>query len=441
MIYRPVRSILRSDVMPTFNGVLDYEMTRRNCDGSLVVVGTPTTTDVTTSIHPDGTTISRTTPPNKGSYDKNGFRPFTDHEASGRKIRAANVGQVQMVTNGTSCAGTNPLTYQKLYAKSSVYLSAVSLGPPTGLVSPEDHWSPLVAQAIAESVTGSFDVSTNLAELPKAIAMLANAKNKLASSFIDTLRAYLARHKKGGASGASELSKLFADLADSRTRMVRFRKLIDDMSSMWLELRYGWRPLLYSIMDLNEALQKIEDVKGKARVINTGKAFKSFEFERTVSLSQWNTSNGPLQTLAIQSSHQQSLRATCASQLRPGGVAWNANLLLTAYELIPLSFVFQWLVDVESFLKNVGSSPSTYAQSLCVSQEIKSTVAIVGNIENQEELGAHVVVPLVVVLEDFSYQRSVQAMPTVPPINLQFNVGGLKSLDLITLLIQRLPHI
>lgn len=123
------------------------------------------------------------------------------------------------------------------------------------------------------------------------------------------------------------------------------QKRLDYVTQKWLEYRYGWQPLVYSIYDaadnLNRQLQnKTIYVKGRSGVKRE---------TPSIVLSQNATDKYSL------SNYFSSFRTEYGMLFRiPGGPKisdWTSlNPLGIAYELMTLSFVIDWVADVSGYL-------------------------------------------------------------------------------------------
>lgn len=115
-----------------------------------------------------------------------------------------------------------------------------------------------------------------------------------------------------------------------------------DISSTWLGLQYGWKPLL---SDIFNAMDALEAVRKRPR-------FKQHKFS-TRNKGSWTTSlNGEpglkdfkrSKTLYLRITEYPSVSASLGLN-NPASILW---------ELVPLSFVFDWFLPVGDWLDAVG---------------------------------------------------------------------------------------
>jgi len=120
-----------------------------------------------------------------------------------------------------------------------------------------------------------------------------------------------------------------------------------DISGRWLELQYGWKPL---ISDVYEAAKAYEAITNGPRVSRVSVSI-SREGLKNTSTSSFNwTGQGTVKErwrLVYEMSEQLS-SARSLGLTDPLSVAW---------ELIPYSFVVDWFLPIGSYLENLNTIP------------------------------------------------------------------------------------
>jgi len=111
------------------------------------------------------------------------------------------------------------------------------------------------------------------------------------------------------------------------------------MLQLWLEGRYAWRTLAYDVRDLHSALTEFE----AKREIWTERAGTSYSTESSELISSTSNTYGAYE-LTRDSSHRFSLRGSVAGLIKPS--RFLADPFKTAWELVPYSFVVDWVYDV-----------------------------------------------------------------------------------------------
>lgn len=136
-------------------------------------------------------------------------------------------------------------------------------------------------------------------------------------------------------------------MAEFARNMIRSpRDSLKTLSSKWLEYRYGWTPLAYSLYEAAENLRKKvqdEELLVKARASQTRSV------TGTLTTGTYGTQSYKQHSLTEKSSCRQEI----GYRFRPPPPAlqqianWTSlNPLMIAWELTPLSFVADWFVNV-----------------------------------------------------------------------------------------------
>lgn len=130
----------------------------------------------------------------------------------------------------------------------------------------------------------------------------------------------------------------------------------DVFTTAWMETRYGWRPFIGDLVNLSEALQRLGD--GKQRYSKTKNRLAIDGGSEIVSVDPW-----PLSNLEHYADHtwtvSTSTRGKVIADFRPPVI--NVNPMTTAWELITLSFVVDWFVNVGQMLNALSLEMCTDA--------------------------------------------------------------------------------
>lgn len=197
-----------------------------------------------------------------------------------------------------------------------------------------------LAHADANEVT--FDLGTFIGELPETLQFLGSIVLKLINIFLSIKRNTLLKDSE----------KYF--------RKGYVKRLADDSTDIWLAYRYAILPLIYSLEDALEALEPPEAAFVRTRVRDSFDDIDSESIEldpRFVGNLSWN------QTVTA--------RAQVYTILTAEQAAKRTHLLgpfTTAWELIPLSFVVDWVFQVGDFIASFrilphASQGTTYSVS------------------------------------------------------------------------------
>lgn len=145
---------------------------------------------------------------------------------------------------------------------------------------------------------------------------------------------------------ASELPKLKDMFQKSARKIVKLAKLPRkqgfrgwrQLGDAWLEGRYGWRTLAYDIRDLDDAIRNYD----KNRLIWTERQGYNDSYSATGS-ETWNWAAGDL-LLDWQDDTEHSIRGSVAAEIQPA--RFQVDPLQTGWELVPYSFVVDWVLNV-----------------------------------------------------------------------------------------------
>jgi len=273
--------------------------------------------------------------------------------------------------------------------------------------------SVLVPDAIADFRSRIWDMGTFLAEFGKTADLLLQAGKRF-SDRVERISAIVGKRHGG-------------KRADASTFLAEF-------SSAWLEARYGWRILAYDIEALQEAYQHLArdtpHFRGSAKIT-----------ESTTTFTDWlNVGNASYRCqLRWKCETTKVARAFC-------GGTHNIDLparidpLLTAYEVIPYSFVADWFFNIGANLE--AYSPFAAGELIYVGTVAESVQHCVGEIRmefptdgpiTKNEL--HFDGPLPT-LQQKQYQRRRVNNPGID-VRFRTRLNAFKVADIAALILQR----
>lgn len=268
--------------------------------------------------------------------------PLQDSGCWGMKHLDSTDGVYRWVIPGTSA------TYQVVSSPRDPYLpvtanrvkawaveaahSIASLDPDTGLVT----------SARSEAAAGIMDALTTLAEAPETIKSILDVVRLVLAKYLEVRRKIklLKRNKIGNES----LSEAIADL--------------------WLQFRYAIMPNVYTVQDsleyLNTTLSEYYSVRRAQQ--------RSVELP---SLDGWEP-NGPVQCV-----ERCFLKHRVDTQLiTKFDRLLQANPVLTAWELVPFSFIVDWFLNVGDYVSSLTVPPGTVQEAAMSSFRVKSSVTL-----------------------------------------------------------------
>lgn len=177
-------------------------------------------------------------------------------------------------------------------------------------LSKEEPNGTLVTKVVSEANSATFDIATEIGEMPETIKMLM--------------------------SGIKEGIKLLLRAKREIKQNLSSGSVVKDAASLWMGYRYGLMPIVYSI---NDGLDLLE---------MENKKFQSFRGRVDTPAEMFNA-RGYTCVKAPVVEHRCFLKYgyDLESSVHQG---LKINLAATAWELIPLSFVFDWFFQVGDYL-------------------------------------------------------------------------------------------
>ena len=188
----------------------------------------------------------------------------------------------------------------------------------------------LVTEALAQINAKTLDLLTTLAELPETIQMIVDILKKVADLIVGFKKEM--RH----------LSKILKDP----------KELSEQAASLWLQYRYGIMPLIYTVQGALEVLEEqskgVEFIDVKKKKTITSKVFIDIEVEQI---------------------HRVFIKRRIVDFTVDNSLL--INPALTAWELVTLSFVIDWFLNIGDILASL-QEPKYDAQ--VAQYSIKTTI-------------------------------------------------------------------
>lgn len=152
------------------------------------------------------------------------------------------------------------------------------------------------------------------------------------------------------------------DLALAAARRSRHPR---DFHSHWLNYRYGWMPLIFTLNDAVTAMNNVRE------------GFIREKMSATFNSSDASNRDGPSDPNSLwrfQENYTQRLRVTGMAYGEVSGLSgsYGFDPLVTAWELVPYSFVVDWFFQVGTFLQSV--SPFGVAANLRSGYSIRTSL-------------------------------------------------------------------
>jgi len=224
----------------------------------------------------------------------------------------------------------------------------------------------------------------------------------------------------------AELTKTVAMFRGFVGRVIRQASSPKGLASLWLEGRYGWRTLAYDLIDIDKAIRNLDDGRKRYRDRVGGNTSQYLTTTHTNGAA-WGTL-----TCTAHINRKIGVRGTIVADIEPPRFGFNP--VTTAWELITLSFVIDWIVNVGQFLEAMSflalSRAYVAAGGIMIEDDITQTssFAKAGNVS-----------PGYWSLQTHAKATFIRRIPSaVDPIPLpKLRIGALKVGDLVALLVQK----
>lgn len=236
----------------------------------------------------------------------------------------------------------------------------------------------------------------------------------------------------------AELGKLRQMILRLPARVVQIAKKLkcknyEDIVSSWLEYRYGWRTLWYDIQDINEVISKLESFESKFHT-QYAQDIDSSSVTYTNEVSARLPNNYVVGKFWVETFETAKIsnRGIVAGKLSPP--SFQANVAVTAWELIPFSFVIDWFwsvgaaINAACFVLSKGQYFA--AKGVLEERSLVSRCTSVGPYQNYDMDWCNYDIIR-------TYRRLSRVPTTVPLIPaIQVNLDAVKIVDLIALIYQ-----
>jgi len=227
----------------------------------------------------------------------------------------------------------------------------------------------------------SFNAAQALAERKQTADLIASSATKIAKS--------LRNLRRGNFAKAAQDLGLTAKKRANRRFNSQF--IVDQGKAVgngWLELQYGWKPLLSDVYGATEALAKANNPAGNQNSIYrtvTGRARREEIVQSRSDLNRpggsvgysYRTDSGSMSVLVKTGVTYMKTSAPLAS-LASVGIT---NPALLAWELLPYSFVVDWFLPIGNYLESLDATSglSFYSGYVTVFRKYRGTVNVLSS--------------------------------------------------------------
>lgn len=179
------------------------------------------------------------------------------------------------------------------------------------------------------SIGETSSLGVNLAEYEQSVSMIANRAGQL-------LRSYRALRRGNVGLALREVG--LSSKSGNRFKKIDPKRVPGQLSSIWLELHFGWVPLMQDIFNATDVLQRglpPFKVRGRAKF-----SVEDFFSDSNVDIYTLHTERCQLSG-RLHVTNPNLLRANQLGLTNPAVIVW---------ELVPFSFVVDWFLPVGNFL-------------------------------------------------------------------------------------------
>lgn len=206
----------------------------------------------------------------------------------------------------------------------------------------------LNSKLISKARSSDFSIPVLLAEAGRTVQMVTDTARTLGGVIYDLRRGNL----------ISAMGRLELDPTESQVRRHRRRHGFNPTltaANYWLQLQYGWKPLLNDAKNAAEALAEkhLREERSSISSIRTGISDKKL----TIMPNYLIESSPAYRGLLIQTEHA-SRRAVWRFRLKPQDVPGLFGLLNpteVVWELLPFSFVADWFLPIGDYLSSLDA--------------------------------------------------------------------------------------
>lgn len=151
---------------------------------------------------------------------------------------------------------------------------------------------------------------------------------------------------------------------------------LTDVSSAWLELQYGWRPL---IQDVYESAKAYEAIVSKPRVAK----YSAFVSKRGSVSTPYNTGY-PWVLYSVDSTHwlSKGLHIEVTEDLSSAKILGLQDPSVIAWELVPFSFVVDWFLPIGDYLEAQTLLPGLNARYYLTEKSLRKGKCVGNPIPN-----------------------------------------------------------
>lgn len=260
-----------------------------------------------------------------------------------------------------------------------------------GISVPLDDASSAVTETLSEANAATVDILTAMAEMPETMKSVIQGCMAVLKLFKDAKKrefSILTKEKRVRYEHEQKISRANYESRQAwlRARNERERRIIekkrqaevaqlradlrktllsfaDAIASVWLTFRYGILPNVYLVEGLVKSIDEMD------------KKFERWRKLKRVNIELPTVSGWKLSTGTVSAEVRCMIKRKFENKTKLSGLLrqYSANAFLTAWELIPLSFVIDWFVNIGNMLSStLGNNQFDYVEAATISLKVEN---------------------------------------------------------------------
>lgn len=223
----------------------------------------------------------------------------------------------------------------------------------------------LVMNTIADANAQSVDISTALAELPQAASGILDICMRILQMYKDARKRAFWLHRK--------VSKRKFDYDQGRINAAQYKRDMtefnDALAEVWLSYRLSIEPSILTLVDFLDSLSKLGTEYHRWR--------NNSAVDITSDVTAWANENMP--GWEVVSVPQVTFRVFIKRGFSPTNVIppeWSHNLFVTAWELVPLSFMVDRVIGIGNWISSLTTRPNWESEGSTLSWKVSGNLAL-----------------------------------------------------------------